>query len=64
MPSSVNKRHAYDAAARRLTVTFVSGRVYAYRDVPRDVAEGLRWPSPRALWTLASIPERQVLSLA
>jgi hypothetical protein len=42
MPSSVIKAWRYDAASQTLTVTFVSGRVYVYRDVPADVAEGMR----------------------
>jgi hypothetical protein len=42
VPSSVIKAWAYDAPAQVLTITFVSGRAYAYRGVPADVAEGLR----------------------
>lgn len=42
MPSSVIRGYAYDAAGQVLTITFVSGRVYAYQDVPAEVAEGLR----------------------
>jgi hypothetical protein len=42
MPSSVIKAWAYDPQGQVLTLTFVSGRVYAYQDVPADVAEGLR----------------------
>ena len=42
MPSAVIKAWAYDAQAQVLTITFVSGRAYAYQDVPADVAEGLR----------------------
>lgn len=41
MPSSVIRRFRYDEAARRLRLTFVSGAVYDYDDVPPDVAEGL-----------------------
>jgi hypothetical protein len=42
MPSSVIKAFAYDPQGKVLTVTFVSGRAYAYQEVPADVAEGLR----------------------
>jgi hypothetical protein len=42
MPSSVIKAFGYDAAGQVLTITFVSGRAYAYQGVPADVAEGLR----------------------
>jgi hypothetical protein len=46
MPSSVIRRFSYDEAARRLRLTFVSGDVYDYDDVPPEVAEGLaRAPS-------------------
>lgn len=41
MPSSVIRRFRYDAADRRLTVTFTSGAVYAYLDVPPEVAAEL-----------------------
>lgn len=42
MPSAVIRRFAYDPASQVLTITFVSGRAYAYQGVPADVAEGLR----------------------
>ena len=31
----------YDPDSRMLTIRFVSGRTYAYRDVPADIADGL-----------------------
>lgn len=42
MPSSVIDAWTYDAPARRLVITFVSGDVYAYLDVPPMEADGLR----------------------
>jgi hypothetical protein len=42
MPSSVIKAWGYDPQGQVLTITFVSGRAYAYRGVPADVAEGMR----------------------
>jgi hypothetical protein len=42
MPSAVIRRFAYDPARQVLTITFVSGRAYAYQGVPAGVAEGLR----------------------
>ncbi|MBO9547290.1 KTSC domain-containing protein [Caulobacter sp.] len=42
MPSAVIKAFAYDAGEAVLTITFTSGRAYAYQRVPADVAEGLR----------------------
>ncbi len=42
MPSSVIRGFAYDPAEQRLDITFVTGRRYAYHDVPPEVAEGMR----------------------
>ena len=42
MPSSVIRDFAYDAAARRLDVEFVTGRLYSYFDVPELVAMRMR----------------------
>jgi len=42
MPSSVIRHFDYDPAERRLAVTFVSGRRYAYLDVPEEVAGDFR----------------------
>jgi hypothetical protein len=42
MPSTVIAGFSYDAAAEALTVTFTTGRVYRYRDVPPDVAAAFR----------------------
>jgi hypothetical protein len=42
MPSSVIRAWTYDEAARRLVITFTSGDVYAYLDVPPMIADGLK----------------------
>ena len=42
MPSTVIKAFDYDAAARELDVLFVTGRRYAYLDVPPETAEAFR----------------------
>ena len=42
MPSSVIRGFAYDPAEQRLDITFVTGRRYAYHDVPPEVAEEMR----------------------
>ena len=39
MPSSVIRRFSYDEPQRRLRVTFTSGDVYDYFDVPPDLPE-------------------------
>ena len=41
MASSVIRAFAYDPDARRLTITFVTGRRYAYSGVPAEIARGL-----------------------
>jgi hypothetical protein len=38
MPSTAIAGIEYDKAAERLTVTFATGRVYQYVDVPAEVA--------------------------
>jgi lysyl-tRNA synthetase class 2 len=38
MPSTVIRDRCYDAETARLTVTFVTGRMYVYQDVPPHVA--------------------------
>lgn len=42
MPSSVIRTFTYDPASRRLEVEFVSGRRYAYHDVPAETYEAMR----------------------
>jgi hypothetical protein len=37
MPSTVIRERFYDAGTSRLTITFVTGRMYVYEDVPPDV---------------------------
>ena len=42
MPSSVIRRFRYDRESRRLEITFVSGRIYAYDGVSPQVIEDFR----------------------
>ena len=42
MPSSVIRFFRYASDRRELTVTFVSGRVYVYEDVPDEVAAAFK----------------------
>jgi len=42
MPSTAIQRFDYAPERRDLTVTFTTGRVYVYRDVPAEVAERFR----------------------
>jgi len=47
MPSSVIRAFDYDPQAQTLKVTFVTGRCYAYLDVPEKVADALRAASSK-----------------
>ena len=42
MPSSVIRQFSYDERTEQLSVTFVSGRVYIYYQVPQAVHEAFR----------------------
>jgi hypothetical protein len=42
MPSTVIRDFSYNVATRQLVVTFVTGRVYAYAEVPADVHNAFR----------------------
>ena len=42
MPSRVIRDFTYNVATRQLVITFVTGRVYAYADVPPEVHSAFR----------------------
>jgi hypothetical protein len=42
MPSSVIKKFEYNPQSHVLTITFVSGVVYDYLDVPQEVYDQMR----------------------
>lgn len=42
MPSSVIGSYNYDPEARELTITYVSGLVYCYKEVPEKVFKEFR----------------------
>lgn len=42
MPSTVIKKFTYDSKKERLYVTFLSGKVYAYLNVPENVYEEMK----------------------
>jgi hypothetical protein len=58
MPSTVIRRFEYDEPTRTLTVTFVSGDLYAYRDVPPEVAESFRSAFSKGRFFAAYIRDR------
>jgi lysyl-tRNA synthetase class 2 len=55
MPSSVIARFKYEPGHKRLTVTFVTGRVYEYLDVPADVAAAFKEASSKGTYFNAHI---------
>lgn len=58
MPSSVIRRFAYDDAARRLDILFVTGRRYAYHDVPPEEAAAFRGALSKGEYFNAHIRDR------
>lgn len=58
MPSSVIRRFDYDDADRRLDIMFVTGRRYAYHDVPPEEAAVFRAAFSRGEYFNAHIRDR------
>jgi hypothetical protein len=56
----VIKAFVYDGAGQTLTITFVSGRAYAYQGVPAEVAEGLRLAFAKGEYFNKAIRDRYV----
>lgn len=57
MPSVIRRFH-YDEPARRLTIVFVSGQVYAYDAVSPDTVEGLGSAASKGRFFAANIRGR------
>lgn len=58
MPSTAIRRFAYDADARALDVTFVTGRRYRYFAVPEDLAAEFRGAFSKGRFFNARIRDR------
>jgi hypothetical protein len=58
MPSSVIHSFDYDPSARELTITFVSGKVYVYLDVPPMIHSALERASSRGAFFNSFIRDR------
>ncbi|GAA0640106.1 KTSC domain-containing protein [Brevundimonas lenta] len=58
MPSSVIRGFSYDEPKRRLRITFVSGDVYDYLDVPPMIFDGLRVAQSKGGFFASHIRER------
>ena len=58
MPSSVIRTFDYDPALQKLAVTFVTGRRYAYLEVPEAVANDFRAAFSKGEYFNAEIRDR------
>ena len=58
MTSSVIRAYRYHPETKRLEIDFVSGRRYAYLDVPAQVAEALRMASSKGEYFNARVRDR------
>lgn len=58
MPSTVIRSFQYEPDSRRLIVEFVSGRRYAYFDVPPDVYEAMRASRARGSFFNTDVRDR------
>ena len=58
MPSTAIRQFSYDDLSRTLFVTFVSGDLYAYRGVEREVFAGLRAASSKGRYFSRRIRDR------
>jgi len=58
MPSTAIADIDYDADREKLTVTFVTGRVYEYDDVPPDAADAFQHASSKGAFFNRQIRDR------
>jgi hypothetical protein len=58
MPSTVIAQFTYDRERRDLVIVFRSGRIYAYHDVPADVAAAMRAAFAKGEFFNAEIRDR------
>jgi len=58
MPSTAIANIGYDDARERLTVTFVTGRIYEYVDVPSEVAASFRSAFSKGIFFNSYIRDR------
>ena len=63
MPSTVIRHIRYEPGNRRLIVVFVSGRAYAYEDVPPDVFAAFRAAASRGAYFNEWIRDRYDFTL-
>jgi uncharacterized protein with von Willebrand factor type A (vWA) domain len=50
MPSAVIKKYCYDAATKTLEITYHSGKIYHYLNVPEKVFKEMRSTMVKGIW--------------
>lgn len=50
MPSSVIAGISYDAASATLRISFVSGMIYEYKDVPEEIYTALKTSDAKGIY--------------
>lgn len=50
MPSSVVAAYSYDASTKVLTITYVSGMVYQYIDVPEHIYDEMKRSKSKGIY--------------
>jgi hypothetical protein len=58
MPSTASRHFCYDSTRRELRVVFMTGRHYAYADVPLDVFEAFKTAPSRGAFFNHEIRDR------
>jgi len=58
MPSSIVDHIHYDRRSERLTVTFVTGQIYEYVDVPPEVAASFQSAFSKSTFFIGYIRDR------
>jgi hypothetical protein len=58
MPSTVIRKFHYDASSQQLIIEFLSGRRYAYFEVPAAVYTGMRHAQSRGSYFNACVRDR------
>jgi hypothetical protein len=58
MPSQVIRQYSYDPVSKTLFITFTSGELYAYLDVPPQTVEELKTASSRGRYFAYKIRNR------
>lgn len=58
MPSSAIRQYSYNVVSHRLRIRFVSGAVYDYKDVPKELYEKFRSATSKGKFLNEEIKEK------